>query len=89
MADATDTYPRWLDGLEIVETEDGLEVADPTSGRPHELDRMAALVFELCSGERLVAEIIDVVQQAYELAWPPVQEVGACLERLRRDGLVL
>jgi Coenzyme PQQ synthesis protein D (PqqD) len=80
--------PRWADGLEITETEEGLEVIEPQSGRMHELDLTAALVFELCSGERSVASIVEVVQAAYELAEPPTAEVAACLEQLRRDGVV-
>jgi hypothetical protein len=81
--------PSWTDGLEIVETEDGLQIADPASGRSHELDLISSLVFELCSGERTLRAIVEVVQQAYELAFPPIDEVSACLERLTRDGLVV
>jgi hypothetical protein len=84
-----DARPSWVDGLVIVETEDGLEIADPLSGHSHELDQMSSLVFELCSGERTLRSIVEVVQQAYELAFPPTEEVSTCLERLARDGLVV
>ena len=84
-----DPHPRWADGLEIAETEEGLDVLDPRSGRRHELTLTAALVFELCSGERSLESIVEVVQQAYELAWPPTGEVRACLDRLMADGVVV
>jgi len=83
-----DALPRWADGLEIIETEDGLEVLQPDSGRMHELNLTAALVFELCSGERSIASIVEVVQAAFELAEPPTAEVIACLDHLRREGVV-
>lgn len=81
--------PRWAEGIEITELEDGLEIVDSASGRRHELNLTAALVFELCSGERPIEEIVEVVQAAYELAEPPHAEVHSCLDRLRRDGVVL
>ncbi|HZL54621.1 MAG TPA: PqqD family protein [Solirubrobacteraceae bacterium] len=84
-----DDNPRWADGLEISETEEGLEVLDPASGRRHELNLTAALVFELCSGERSVESIVAVVQEAYELAWPPTDEVRACLDELLHEGVVV
>lgn len=84
-----DPRPNWRDGLEIAETDGGLEIADPVTGRRHELDLMASLVFELCSGERPLSSIVEVVQQAYELASPPTEEVRTCLERLERAGLVV
>jgi hypothetical protein len=80
--------PRWVDSLEIIETEDGLEVLQPASGRWHELNLTAALVFELCSGERSVTAIAEVVQDAFELAEPPTAEVLSCLDLLRREGVV-
>ena len=83
-----DARPRWADGLEITETDDGLEVLQPDGGRRHELNLTAALVFELCSGERSVAAIVAVVQDAFELAEPPTAEVLACLDQLRREGVV-
>ena len=85
----TEHNPRWADGLEISETEDGLEVLDPANGRRHDLNLTAALVFELCSGERSVESIVAVVQEAYELAWPPIDEVRACLDQLLAEGVVV
>jgi hypothetical protein len=46
-------------------------------------------VFELCSGERTVAAIVEVVREAYELAEPPLEEVTTCLDELRREGVVV
>jgi hypothetical protein len=85
----TDAHPRWAEGLEISETDEGLEVVDPVSGRRHELNLTAALVFELCSGERSLELIVEVVQEAYELAWPPTDEVRACLDQLLQEGVVV
>lgn len=83
-----DARPRWADSLEITETDAGLDVIDLASGRRHELDLMSALVFELCSGERSIAAIVDVVRAAYELAAAPLAQVAACLEDLRAADLI-
>jgi hypothetical protein len=89
MTDDRDYRPQWADALVITETEDGLEVTQPDSGRMHELTLTATLVFELCSGERSVAAIVEVVQAAFELAEPPTAEVLECLDHLRREGVVV
>ncbi len=81
--------PRWAADLEITETDEGLEVLQPASGRMHELNLTAALVFELCSGERSIAAIVEVVQDAFDLAEPPTAEVRACLDHFRREGVVI
>lgn len=84
-----DARPRWADSLEITETDEGLDVVDPASGRRHELGLMSALVFELCSGERPIAAIVEVVREAYELAEAPREEVWVCLEELHGAGLIV
>lgn len=76
------------DGLEVVASPDGYVVHQPARDRVHHLNPTAALVFELCDGTRPADEIAAVLQAAWGLADPPVDEVRQCLERLRDEGLV-
>ena len=80
--------PRIVLGLEVNEVRDGLIIFEPGRNRVHQLNETAAFVFDLCAGERTVAEITAVVKEAYELADPPTADVWACLERLGDEGLV-
>ena len=84
-----DSSPTRVDGLEVNETPDGLIVFQPTGNRAHELNHTAAIVFDLCTGERSIASMVQLVQKAYELPEPPTAEVEACLDRLRREGVIV
>ena len=46
-------------------------------------------LFDLCTGECSVASMVQLVQKAYELPEPPTTEVEACLDRLRREGVIV
>jgi FkbM family methyltransferase len=80
--------PQVAAGLEVNEVPDGLIVYEPARDRVHQLNATAAAVFDLCTGERTVTEIAALVQEAYELADPPIDDVCACLDRLGAEGLV-
>jgi FkbM family methyltransferase len=82
------TRPEIAAGLEVNEVRDGLIVSEPARGRVHQLNETAAVVFDLCTGERTVAEIAALVQEVYELADQPMDDVWACLDRLGDEGLV-
>lgn len=85
---SSDSRPTRVAGLEISETAGGLSVFQPARNRAHELNDTAALVFDLCTGERSVASIVEVVRNVYELPEPPTTEIEACLDRMRREGVV-
>ena len=53
--------PRQADGLDITEVDDGLVVFEPTNRRVHHLNVTATLVFELCTGENDLDEIVNVM----------------------------
>jgi hypothetical protein len=57
--------------------------------RVHHLNNTASIVLQLCDGERSAAEIAEVVAESFGLANPPVAEVSACIERLRRAGVLV
>ena len=80
--------PRRAEGIEINPVEDGFVVYDPRRDRVHHLNTTASVVLELCTGEIDVAEIVSLVQAAYDLDQAPRQEVGDCLRKLRDEGLV-
>lgn len=81
-------YPRKAETIEIDEAADGYVVYDRALDRVHYLNHTAVLVLELCTGENDAAAIAAFMAGAYELREPPTIEVDACLERLRREGLV-
>lgn len=80
--------PRQADGIEIDEVADGYVVYHPALDRVHYLNHTAVIVLQLCTGENDATTIAEFVGRAYELAEPPATEVAACLDHLRREGLV-
>jgi len=83
-----DENPRRIDSLEINEAEDGLVVYDPATGTVHHLNPSAAVVFDLCDGDREPAEIARILGEAYDLSSPPLDEALAALRDLSERGLV-
>jgi FkbM family methyltransferase len=81
--------PRIADGLEVHELPDGLIVFQPRRNRVHQLNQTAAVVFDLCTGELTITQIVALAQEIYELADPLAAEVQGCLERLGGEGLVV
>jgi hypothetical protein len=84
----TQQQPARVDGLDSHEVEDGLVVYQTATERVHYLNAVASVVFELCTGEHTEEEIEDLVGAAWDLPEPPRDEVRACLERFRAEGMV-
>jgi hypothetical protein len=80
--------PARAGDIEINEAADGYVVYHPARDRVHYLNHTAALVLELCTGANQQAQIVDLLQRAYELHEPPDEEVRQCLDQLRQEGLV-
>lgn len=80
--------PIRSDAIEISEVADGAVVFDPGSDRVHYLNETAALLLELCTGERSEAQLARLVQEAYELPEPPTNLVCECLATFRAEGLI-
>ena len=84
---ATDR-PDKTAGLEINPVTDGYIIYQADRDRVHYLNQTAALVFELCNGLHAAEDLARMVQQAWELPSPPVEEVTECLEALRQERLI-
>jgi len=77
-----DRGPRIRADLEVVELDDGLVVCDPENDCVHDLNRVAAMVFLLCTGGHSADEIADWLGASFDLAIPPREDVHACLTQL-------
>ena len=77
-----------IDGIDVVEVDDGFVIYHPDRDRVHFFNHTAAVVLELCDGTKSDAEITQLVQKAWELPEPPEAEVTQCLAQLRDEGLV-
>ncbi len=80
--------PALADGLELVETDDGIVVYQDERERVHHLNQTAAVILQWCDGTRSVEEIAGLVADLFALDHPPVDDTRACVERLRTEGLV-
>jgi hypothetical protein len=84
---ATDR-PTRASGLELTELADGLMVHQQTPPRVHQLNNTASMVLALCDGERTVAGVAEELAESFVLATPPLAEVSACVDGLRRAGIL-
>lgn len=80
--------PEAAEDLEVVETDDGLVIYQGSRDRVHHLNNTAAVVLELCDGQREVAAIAEELAALFALDHPPQEEVEACVHALVREGLV-
>ena len=80
--------PARADGVEVNAVADGYVVYDKERDRVHYLNHTAAVVLEFCTGENSPAEIVTILQAAYDLSEPPDGEVAECLQQLRDEGLI-
>ena len=83
-----DSCPRAASGIEINVVDDGYVIYDPELDKVHYLNHTAVLIFELCTGETKASELPGLLQAAYELPEPPVQEVERYLEKLFQERLL-
>jgi hypothetical protein len=80
--------PEPAKGMDVHEVEDGFVVFDASTDRVHYLNPTATVVFSLCDGTRTLTEIAQLVQSAWELDAPPVDDVEACIAQLRGEGML-
>lgn len=80
-------YER-VEGIEFNETHDGMLVYDETGEKVHFVNLTATAILELCDGETDVDEMTRIVQEAFDLSAPPVEEVRECLTTLLSQGLI-
>jgi len=80
--------PRTVDAIEINEVADGYVIYDPNQDRVHYLNHTAGVILELCNGRVSAGELPALVQAAYDLLDPPVNEVAGCVEKLIEERLI-
>ena len=81
--------PARHEGLEVHEADDGLVVYPATGeGARVQLNRTAAVVFELCGGERTADDIAAELARVFGLETPPADLVRDCIAQLREQGLI-
>lgn len=88
MGDPGSERPAQVADLEVTEIDDGLVVYQGRPERVHVLNRTAAFIFELCSGERSVEEIAEEIRLAFRLSDTPHGAVAQCLAELRAQSLI-
>ena len=71
--------PKRADNLEISTSADGCVVCRPGKNQLHFLNPTAILILELCTGKNSPQQIAQLVQEAYGLAEPPVEDVRNAL----------
>jgi len=85
----SNTRLKQAPGIEINEIADGFVIYDPKRDRVHYLNQTAGVILELCNGRVTSDELPALLQTAYELPAPPVEEVTTCVQTLLKEGLVL
>lgn len=81
--------PRTVEGLDMTEVDDGMIIYDERSDRVHYLNSTAAVVLQLCDGQRTLPDIAAICAQLFELEVQPLDEIQDCLLHLEREGLVI
>ncbi len=74
--------------LEVNQAPDGYVIYQSDPDRVHFLNMSAAVVLELCDGEHSLQEIIDILQSAYDLDTPPLEDFRASVTNLISEGLI-
>jgi hypothetical protein len=80
--------PQLAGGIEVIERDEGLIVRRAGISRIHHLNNTASIVLALCDGHRTVSEIAKAFAESFALASIPVAEVSACVDALRRAGVL-
>jgi hypothetical protein len=88
-AEPASDRPVLAPGLQLDELDGGLMVHQRTPPRVHRLNNTASVVLALCDGERTVAGVADELAASFALIAPPLAEVSACVDGLRRAGILL
>jgi hypothetical protein len=86
--DQTDK-PRQRQGVLAQQAEDELVLLDVEAGTYFALNEVGARVWELCSGGRTMAQILDVISSEFDAPADVIErDVRGLLEDLGRDRLV-
>jgi hypothetical protein len=80
--------PVRSDTIEIHPVDDGYVVYDPGHDRVHYLNHSAAVVLELCDGERSAADIAAAIRDVYGPADSLAEQVSECIGKLRAERVL-
>jgi len=75
--------------LEVHEVPDGYIVYQTDRDRVHYLNKTAAIILEFCDGLRDRNDIVLRVAKVFELGPSAHEEIGAGLDALVKEGLIL
>ncbi len=79
---------RQVEGLEVHEADDGLIIFNASTDRVHHLNQTAGVLFELCLQARTLAQLLESVQQLYQLQQKPLDEVQQTVTKLVAEGVL-
>jgi hypothetical protein len=77
------------EGLDVNEVPDGYVIYQPQADRVHYLNKTAAIIFELCDGERDARNITECIGQIFAFERTNEGDIQACIQSLLKEGLVL
>lgn len=80
--------PQRAAGIDLVESASGFMVRQAEPLRVYELNNTASVILELCDGQRTVAAIAERIADVFKLESLPLAEVVACVDELRRAGVL-
>ena len=83
-----DKNPARTAELEVIPAEDGYIIYEQDKDRVHYLNPVAALIYELCSGDNSLERVGELVQEAFGLAEPPVAQVAEAVAKMKDEGLL-
>ena len=81
-------YPKLAQDIEINQVEDGYVIYQQEKDRVHYLNHTAVIVLESCTGKNTVDDIVQIVQDVFDLPESPGKDVQECLESLIKEGIV-
>jgi hypothetical protein len=88
MPDVSEARPSKAPNLEISEVEDGVVVYQDEPERVHHLNRSAALIFELSTGDRTVGDIAEELRAVFAMSEAPHDLVADCVRQLYELSLI-
>ena len=80
--------PLRAQGLEVHEVDDGLVIYQAEPESVHHLNNTAAIVFDLCDGDKNISEITDQLIVAFGLDELPASVAEECVVDLRSRGIL-
>lgn len=82
-------HPQRTEGIVWRRGDDGVVVLNPNDGQYFSLDDVGGRIWELCEGERSIAEIAESLADEYDAAASVIErDALELLRELKDEGLV-